>query len=87
MGPATDNAFVRNTNHDSCAEDDIVPLFREICRPYESMISKHNFEYLLTFYAIFDHDFTDALKQYQTLTLNDVHINQRKTINNNTLSE
>ena len=75
LGLSFTDSFVRITAYDFLAEDDIVPPVEGICRTYGSIITRHNFENLVSFYAILGNDFTDAHEYHQTLNLNDVHIN------------
>ena len=75
VGPSVANAKVRITAYVKFAVDDIDQLVREICRTYASTIRKHNFIHLVSFYATFEHNFTDTHESHQTLNLNDAHIN------------
>ena len=69
------NAIVILTADDYFAEDDIDPLATETSRTYASKIRRHTFENLVSFHALFEHNFTDAQESHQTLNLNDVHRN------------
>ena len=57
------------------AEDDINPLVNEICRTYAAIINRSHIKYHVSFYALFDQDYTDAHESHRTLNLNDIHIN------------
>ena len=65
----------RKLVYESYAEDGIDPLVGEFLRPNASIIRRHNFNFNISYYPIFEQYFTDAHASLQTLNSNDVLMN------------
>ena len=68
------NSFSRKLPYDYFAEDDTDSMVEEICINLAAVKNRLNFEKFATFYAFFEHDFTDAYQSHPFLTLKDNHI-------------
>ena len=75
VGLSLANAINLTTACDYFAKVDIYPLVKEYCRTYASVIGRHDFKNLVSFYTSFEYDFIYAHQSHQNLSLNDVNIN------------
>ena len=70
--------MVRIPASDFFAKVDIDPLVRESCSTYAIKMRKHDFKYVVSFYATFERSFSDAHDFHQSLNLTDTHRNLEK---------
>ena len=68
----------RITANEFLAWNGIDPLVQEKCRTYDVINKTPNLKNFESFYALFEHDNTDAHESHQTMSLNDVHKNLGK---------